>query len=172
MEGVHMPVSREPIPSKQQPELDAALEATKLGLVLPDPPTEPHRLHEATDNLNSKLLDVEAALNELNLGVSASVEMFRAEDGDWMQCLAYRKEQGAFKLVVEAGHDSDDDRSRWHSTPLTSASRETRLEALEFVPKLYKKLLETFEAEIKRVNKGIVQAEGLARAIRGKAGKQ
>ena len=138
---------------------------------VPNLPTEvpdPRRLHEATDRLNKVLAEFEKALAELKLGVSARVILDSNTDG-WYKVLSFTKTGGGFKLVVETGFDQDPEGA--DVTPLASASRETRLEAVENLPKLYKNLLKAFEEEIVRVNESIDQVEDLARLIRAEARK-
>jgi hypothetical protein len=128
---------------------------------------DPKRLHDVTDRLNAELLDVQQALRDLKLGVSAYVTLDEDEHG-WYKVLSFSKSGAEFKLVIQTGLEGDPD---VQTTPLTSASRETRLEAAEALPKLYEKLLKAFEAEIERVNESITDVKQLAHAIRAKAGK-
>jgi len=136
---------------------------------LPGERPDPRRLQEAADRLNKSLAGFEKALADLKLGVSASIVLDQEEDGDWIQYLVFRKVQGAFKLVVESGQDGIPE--SFNTTPITSSSRETRLRAVEALPDLYKKLLNAFDDEIKRVNESITRVEELERALRAKAAK-
>jgi hypothetical protein len=145
--------------SPDSPEVDA--------VDLPDRP-DPRRLHEATDRLNKVLLDFEKALGQLNLGVTASVTL-EEDDRGWFKALSLAKSGGEFKLVIHTGVEDDPDSTS--TTPITSTSRETRLQAVEILPELYKELLKAFEAEIVRVNESIAEVEQLADALRTKAGK-
>ena len=133
---------------------------------LPDRP-DTSRLHEATDRLNKVLLRCEEALSELKLGVSAAVTLDEDEQG-WYRALRFGKSGGQFKLLIETGVDGDPD---VNITPLVSASRETRLEAVNALPELYKRLLAAFEAEIERVNTSIKSVEELTDDLRAKARK-
>jgi hypothetical protein len=153
----------------QKPRCDT--EEASMRNPVPNLPTEvpdPRRLHEATDRLNKVLAEFEKALAELKLGVSARVILDSNTDG-WYKVLSFTKTGGGFKLVVETGFDQDPEGA--DVTPLASASRETRLEAVENLPKLYKNLLKAFEEEIVRVNESIDQVEDLARLIRAEARK-
>jgi hypothetical protein len=128
---------------------------------------DPQRLHSVTDKLNGSLLNMEKALTDLNLGVSARVTLHDDPENGWSSELAFVKRGGEFRLVVISGDYRDDDPD---ITPITNASRETRLEAVDLLPKLYEKLIDSFEAEIVRVNESIATVEELAEAIRAKAG--
>jgi hypothetical protein len=131
---------------------------------LPDRP-DPRRLHAAADRLNEVLVDFEKALAQLKLGVSASVTLEDDPSQGWSKELVFGKIGGAFKLAVFAGPYDEQT-----PTPITNTSRETRLEAVDALPKLYKKLLEAFEAEIVEVNESVAAVEKLAQVIREKAG--
>ena len=150
---------RQPVPPAP------STEGSSAGL--PDGP-DPRRLHEATDRLNEVLLDFQEALAGLKLGVSARVTLDERDDA-WHQALTFAKSGGTFKLLIETGYDYDPDSIS--TTPITSASRETRLHAVEELPKLYEALLAEFEAEIKRVNESIDDVAKLAAALRAKAGR-
>jgi len=126
---------------------------------------DPRRLHEATDRLNAVLTEFEKALAQLNLGVSARLILDENDEG-WTKALAFTKTSNGFRLMVETGFD--DQPHTYQVTPLASASRETRLEAVEALPKLYACLLHEFEQEIRRVNEGIGRVEELARMVRAK----
>lgn len=131
--------------------------------IVPVAGPDPQRLHEATDRLNTVLVDFEDALRQLKLGVSATVTLEETPEG-WIRVLSFSKTSSGFRLVVESGVEGDE--STFNVTPITSASRETRLQAVDQLPALYQNLLTAFEAEINRVNSGIVRTETLARAVR------
>ena len=134
---------------------------------LPDLP-DPRRLHEATDNLNAVLVEAEKALADLKLGVSAYVTLDESDDG-WFRVLLFAKSGRDFKLLIQTGHEHDE--TAGETTVLTSASRETRLQAVEALPKLYRKLVKEFEAEIERVKTSITEVQQLTQASRAKGGK-
>ncbi|MBI4179695.1 hypothetical protein HY522_09775 [bacterium] len=134
---------------------------------LPDGP-DPRRLHEATDRLNTVLLDFEQALAQLKLGVTASITLEEDQQG-WFKALSFAKSGREFKLVIRSGLEDDPDSIS--STAITSTSRETRLQAVAALPGLYKKLLEEFETEIERVNQSIAEVQQLADVLRTRAGK-
>jgi hypothetical protein len=145
--------------SERSPALSFAQEIMKSDL--PDR----RRLHEATDRLNAVLLDTEKALAELELGVTAEV-VLEEDERDWFKVMEFKKVGREFKLVITTGVAGDPD--SFNSTALTSASRETRLAAVEALPKLYQKLLKAFETEVARVNNSITEVQRLADAIRAK----
>jgi hypothetical protein len=131
---------------------------------LPDLP-DPRPLHEATDRLNKVLVDAEKALAALNLGVSAWAVL--EEDGrGWFKTLEFIKIGSDFKLMIVTGLEGDETTTT--KTPLISASRETRLDAVAALPKLYKQLVKAVGDETERVNKSIIEVERLTSVIRAK----
>jgi hypothetical protein len=135
---------------------------------LPDLP-DPQVLHQATDKLNAALLDAQKALADLKLGVTAYVLLEEEDESLWFKSLGFEKLGGEFKLVIHEGHHDEPDRGS--TTELTSASRESRLQAVRALPKLYRKLLNAFDTEVDRVNKSITEVHQLTTVIRAKAGK-
>ena len=141
-----------------------ALDSEDATIQRPDP----KRLHDATDKLNETLLKFEETLRSLKLGVSAYVKIDE-EDNGRETGLSFAKHQGDFKLLILNGNDAHDD--SWQTTLLTSASRELRLRAVDYLERLYKNLLKAFDAEIGRVHESINEVEQLNEAIRTKARK-
>jgi len=72
--------------------------------------------------------------------------------------------------VVESGYQGGD-HADVSVTSITSASRETRLQAVDLLPKLYKNLLRAFEHEIVRVQESVARVEELTRVVRAKTGQ-
>ena len=96
--------------------------------------------------------------------------MLDENDDGWYKALSFSKLGGQFKLAIETGVEYDP--ANINTTPITSASRETRLEAVEELPRLYQALLSAFEAEIERVNAGIAAVEQLAEELRPPKARQ
>jgi hypothetical protein len=127
-------------------------------------------LHRATDQLNVAFLDAEQALRDLRLGVTASVLLDSDEEWDWYQTLEFCRSGKDFKLMVVSGRAGDDPGS-FEATHITSASRETRLEAIKKLPELHAELLKSFHAEVERVQAGIGEVASFAQSLRKSGGK-
>jgi hypothetical protein len=126
-------------------------------------------LHEATDRLNLALLEAEEALQELRLGVSASVLLELDQDTDWFQALEFCRSGKDFKLMVTSG-TIDDEPSSFNLTHITSASREIRLRAVQELPALHTALLKAFHIEVQRVEASVTQVSAFVRSLRKSEG--
>jgi hypothetical protein len=127
-------------------------------------------LASATNAVNSALERVEEALTSLNLGVSASVDLYPAftwDPGDWRQKLRFGKDGSVWRLLLE-GHtvgdygDEEDDPTQ---SPLLSASKEIRLRAIERLPALINALVAVAEAQIGEFRTAAEKAEAIVTAI-------
>src|SRR4051812_40861056 len=93
--------------------------------------TTAEELHSATDNLNAVLLEIEAALVALNLGVYASVPFAKYTDEregytqEWS--LGFGKHERAWRLTIDSSVDVVD---HYTETPICDASREHRIKAV------------------------------------------
>jgi hypothetical protein len=122
-------------------------------------------LNEASDLLSKQIVQVEAALNELNLGVSAWVVISKTEED-----VATKKEDGPMFVdhVLEAGYgkhkgkwgllflDSRPDFDNYDVTFLRDSPREHRIAAVEKLPELLKAL----EAEAAKVTEQATKKAG------------
>jgi hypothetical protein len=135
---------------------------------LPDLP-DPRRLHEATDSLNAVLLEAQQALADLNLGVTAFVLLEEGEESGWYKSLGLVKVGREFKLVIFEAERGDEENGS--TTELIHASRESRLQAVTALPRLYEQLVQVFKVEVARVMDSISTVQKLTQAIRAKAGK-
>jgi hypothetical protein len=139
--------------------------APDLGVSLDRARAVSAKLTAATEKLNASLTQIEADLQGLSLGVTASVEMEReAFDGyAIVRNLRFGKENREWKLMYESGTDGDDD---WTSTPLLNTSREIRLKAVDHLGALIEKLVKTAEQEVGSIATKANEVEALARHVR------
>ena len=90
------------------------------------------RLNEASDLLNSRLSDVEKALNNLRLGVAAWVPLYSWEGEGQLhhfEQLGFSKHKGKWALVVSSGVEEFPDHDSVEL--LRDSTRQTRLDAVD-----------------------------------------
>ncbi|MDI1481181.1 hypothetical protein [Polyangium sp. y55x31] len=124
-------------------------------------------LSAATDTLNAAIRDSEQALAALNLGVTASVDLYPEETSEevWMQYLRFGKDATGWRLLLESGYEFDS--GSWSVSPLLNASKEVRLKAVEKFPALLDKLIETAEEHLELVKKRVAEATTFTKKIKG-----
>src|SRR5207237_8172484 len=86
----------------------------------------------------------------LRLGVPGYVQMHVEDEPGfppWEKVLAFQKEGKQWKLMILSGPEGD----LQNSTPLTNASRDSRLEALDLLPLLVQEMLERAEKHVSEV---------------------
>ena len=120
------------------------------------------KLGDAADQLNMSLETAERELAGLKLGVYASVLLSSDESG-FEEQLAFQKHGNAWRLVVESGHDMQE---HWTVSPLVSASRVTRREAVALLPKLLAALISKAEEEISEVEEAAREVDRFSAAVR------
>jgi len=101
-------------------------------------------LNQASDELMKFMSELDTALKALNLGIECWVEIGRYSKPDvsWADELGFAKVSGKWGLAlrsVELGDKSDDDPAYWL---FNEASRDMRIEAVDFIPDLLKALRE------------------------------
>jgi hypothetical protein len=117
-------------------------------------------LSDATDKLNEKLKEAEEALVALNLGVRASVALNESE------YVSFHRANQTWGLFFEAGPPDSKDGKDWSSTPLTNASRATRLAAAAMLPELKQKLVDVAKHQIVSVAQTIDYLNEFIRDVR------
>ncbi len=122
------------------------------------------RLGGAADQLNASLEAVEKDLAGLKLGVTASV-LLSSNEHDFEEWLTFQKHGNAWRLVLESGFcvASPD---HWTVSPLVTASRGTRLEAVGLLPKLLAELIAKAEEEIREVEEAAQEVDRFSAAVR------
>jgi hypothetical protein len=121
------------------------------------------RLHRATDALNKKLTEVEAALVAQSLGVSASVVIEKGEQTPSLVELCFTKRNKQWGLFIEITTDV----LAFESTlaPIVNASREHRLAAVRALPELIAQLATAAEAQLASVQAATVTASNILDAL-------
>lgn len=123
-------------------------------------------LRAAVDATNLAIERVEEALAALNLGVTASVNLDPKppSDGDWLQYVRFGKDGSTWRLMLESGVCGDG-KEDWSQSPLLSASKEVRLQAVERLPDLINALVDAAEDQVRRFRAAAEKAQALAAAI-------
>ncbi len=115
------------------------------------------RLTAATEAINERLREVQAALVRLRLGVRGIVDLvLPGDEPDWRRYLVFGKLNGDWLLFTESG--TADGRDDWTITPLLNASRELRLAAVDVLPLLVQDMIDSAEA-------GVAESEAKAKAL-------
>jgi hypothetical protein len=123
----------------KKPDLASALaRAEKLSPVLA----------HVTDNLNTQIWSFAEKLTNLKLGVPGFASMDSDAQENWERFLTFRKDGKEWGLFVGEG-----DLAEVHTTytPLTNASRDTRLRAVDLFPALVEDMISRAEKEIENV---------------------
>lgn len=131
-------------------------------------------LGAATDQLTEALLQIERALAEQRLGVSASVRLqtthgFDENSGDEevdLDDLSFRKEGKRWSLFIDSGPEHPCGPGDWHSIPLANASRELRLLAVEKLPELIDALVRNAESQLAEIHAGRAKALGVLETLK------
>jgi len=113
----------------------------------------PNCLHDATERLNSALLEAEDALCDLELGVTASISL---DDG---RVLHFQKKGNEWGFYV--GRDGDES----SETKLLSASRKTRIEVAQKLPALRAALLAAYQAQLECVEGSIGHVQAFTASL-------
>ena len=117
-------------------------------------------LNVASDEFARPISDIDAALQKLNLGISAWVKFAEEQDASaewfWSQSLGYAKVSGRWGIAIRTlrGNLIEPDEETWL---FNDAPRSYRLEALEKLPKLLEELAKT-SSETARVLKSRITA--------------
>jgi hypothetical protein len=123
-------------------------------------------IQEATESLNVGLVRAEKALTGLALGVSASVPMGSPDDDNWIQCLRFAKDGNEWQLLLDSGTDGDPP-ELWSTAPLLRASREVRLKAAQYLPKLFEALIEEAETQAEKLRARSTRLDELLSTLEG-----
>ena len=120
------------------------------------------RLANGTDALNKKIKELESSLAKLGLGVAASVRL----DSDPFSAsyLRFCKWGDAWRLVLV---DELHDREEAEIEPLSNASRERRLLAVEHFSTLITELMSAAEREYHRINKATETTDTAIAFVKG-----
>jgi prefoldin subunit 5 len=127
-------------------------------------------LNAASDALGQVIAELDSALQKLNLGVSAWVEISKGADdygSYWSRDVGYTKIGSTWGIALREvdGHEStpDDTIESWL---FNSAPRWLRIEAVGKIPDLLEKLIKQAEDTTKRLKKKTDEAKALTAAMK------
>lgn len=130
-------------------------------------------LNEASDLLSQQILQVEAALNDLKLGIFAWVELYRydVQIGGFptvkTESVGYGKHQGRWGLLYSTDLPDLGDPDYTTVVPLREAPRMERIAAVDKLPKLVE-ALEAKAAEVTELAKAkAAEVSDFAKALKG-----
>ncbi|MBM4071399.1 MAG: hypothetical protein FJ271_21045 [Planctomycetes bacterium] len=119
-------------------------------------------LNRAADDATALVRDIEKALQELDLGVRASVQVLKMED-DEFACLTFKRIGGKFRIAVAIDEPEDDGES-WKTvseTPWLECPRDLKLKTFPQLPAL----LADIETQVQRTVKSITEAGPAVREL-------
>jgi hypothetical protein len=126
-------------------------------------------LNTASDELGKAISLWDAALQKLNLGVSAWVELSSGENEGywWDRGIGYTQMKGRWGLALRdrEGHYSAPDANSEEIWPFNEAPRWMRINAVGQIPDLLEALLKQAEDTTKKIKSKITQAYELAEAF-------
>jgi hypothetical protein len=125
-------------------------------------------LNKASDELTAELNSVEAALNNLKLGISAFVTIRREDAGDgyWrVYSMGYYKLRGKWGLVVYDHFEGWDQEDDTEVVFLRDAPREIRIEAGEHLSELLTKIAENAAETTKNATLRAKEAKEIAASL-------
>lgn len=122
------------------------------------------RLHRATDALNKKIAEVEAALVAQNIGVEARVMLETSEELPSTVVLAFAKRSNKqWGLLIEITTELDGFETT--QAPIANASRDHRLAAVDALPALVEQLAERAESQLAAVQSATATATTILDAL-------
>lgn len=153
--------------------------ADKIDTTLKELTAVSKSLNQASDELSRQISELESALRELNLGVSAFVPFskepieYKMDDGKVYvdhcnQDVGYHRLNGKWGLIVSTWYDSNDDPDTVKQTFLREAPREIRLVAMDKIPDLLKALSEEAQKVTQEATKKVAQIKDISTALRRK----
>lgn len=129
-------------------------------------------LNAVSDELGMCIVDLNAALKKLNLGVTKWIEIRGDEDPETgnfsVDYLGYAKVSGNWgiglsTMIGNYNHDPEGSSEQW---PFNDGPRELRLAAIEKIPELLNKLSEAATQMTAHVRKKLGEAQEVAEAIK------
>jgi hypothetical protein len=119
-------------------------------------------VNELSDRLTEQVSEIESAINKLNLGVDARVDVeVSSQDGfDRITRLRYGKASGKWGFIIEEFVDQSPEET-YQEWAFKEAPRELRLKVVEWIPKLLDDLVNTSLKLASAINDKITLAKGL-----------
>lgn len=109
---------------------------------------EAKALNELSDEFTRQVMEVEAAISKLNLGVTASVSVEETSEQEspfsYNLKLGFQKQGGKWCLVVEdyVVNEAIDEYDRYEIWPFKDAPRDLRLKVVDHIPELLRELVD------------------------------
>lgn len=133
--------------------------------------TSAHALNKLSDELTKKVAEVEDAINRLNLGISAHVDIqyWGSEDGlessAWR--LAYGKESGKWGFVIEYVSENLNwpDAGKHESWLFKDSPREKRIRAVEKIPELIGALVKKSNEVAEEIGRKVSYTQSIAATL-------
>jgi hypothetical protein len=126
-------------------------------------------LNAASDELGKTIAALDAALKNLNLGISTWVRVGGSDDAEtfWNREIGYTKigKNWGIAIRAEAGYLSDCDNADVEWWLFNDAPRAYRLEAVDKIPELLEQLIKQAEDTTRKIKEKTSQAQMLAEAI-------
>jgi hypothetical protein len=131
-------------------------------------------LNEVSDELGKTISALDAALQKLNLGVSAWVPITGGDDGwgsYWSRDIGYAKVKGDWGIALRtvSGNHNDPDAEQEESWLFDDGPRWLRADAIAHIPALLEKLTKQADDTAKRIQKKTEEAKQLAAAVKAAA---
>jgi hypothetical protein len=128
-------------------------------------------LNQVSDELGKTILVLDAALQKLNLGVSAWVRIAGEDDGNgnyWGRDIGYAKVGGEWGIALRTlrgnyNWEEDEAEEKWL---FNDGPRWLRADAIEHIPALLEKLTKQADDTAKRIQKKTEEAKQLAAAVK------
>jgi hypothetical protein len=128
-------------------------------------------LNELSDQLTKEIAEIEAAINKLNLGIEADIEIESrsSRDGVWSHGwkLGYGKESGKWGFVItywteDLNWPESDTNERWS---FKDSPREQRVKSVEKIPLLLQALVKQSNDFASDITRKVSLARGLASSV-------
>lgn len=128
-------------------------------------------LGSEADELNARFLELEKALRQLGLGVSASVlikdaDPYTPPNDRWETLLTFHKDDGKWSLVVQTWDGMDPESGG--EQHITAASLETRKLAVDELENLVVALCEKADEQVEELRRAAERVATVTAAVREK----
>lgn len=158
-----------PVPESDRPTVDPPEDPTKAKLARAARAAAASG--SALDELNAEFEVAESVFQRLGINVSAHVRVETEQEEHLSRYtdLAFRRTDEGWKLVIEAGYDGHEEETET-TTELCRASRETRLLAATYLPKLLDKMVMLAEADAIRIRESVREVRSFTESLKAASG--
>jgi hypothetical protein len=126
-------------------------------------------LNQVSDELAKPVMDIDAAIGKLGLGIRCWVSYRESTSPDgWttsQKYIGYAKLKGKWGIALASGTQYGGEPNEWESWPFNESPREMRLEAVEFIPKLLEELTKEAAKTSQKIRSKLDPAKTLASLI-------